>query len=158
MENIERIPAPVRRARTMWAVAIGAGIFETVLVVASGQAGAGAAAGVAVRVAVFAAAALAVAQMAAGRQWARVALAVGLGVFGLLSLVADPLLWLAEGGSPLAVIRESGPVDLLFGASRAVHVTAVLAACALMFQPAANRYFRTRRAARRRETVGTYAR
>ncbi|MFI5914271.1 hypothetical protein [Dactylosporangium sp. NPDC051541] len=145
MENIERIPVPVRRARTMWAVAIGAGIFETVLVVAGGRAGDGAVAGVAVRVAVFAAAAFAVARMAAGRPWARIALAVGLGVVGLLSLVVDPLLWLADGGSPVAVIRESGPVDLLFGASRVVHVAAVLAACVLMFRPAANRYFKARR-------------
>ncbi|GAA2354627.1 hypothetical protein [Dactylosporangium salmoneum] len=145
MRSVERVPVAVRAARTMWFVAIGAGVFETVLVVASGRAGGDAVAGVTVRVAVFAAAAFVVLRMSAGRRWARLALAVGLGVLGLLSLVVDPVLWLAHGNSLTALIRESGPVDLLFGASRAVHVAAVLSACLLMFLPSANRYFRTRR-------------
>ncbi|WP_411079534.1 hypothetical protein [Streptomyces sp. cmx-18-6] len=39
-------------------------------------------------------------------------------------------------------------MDLVFGASRVVHVVAVLAAVVLMFLPAVNSYFRLRRAAR----------
>ncbi|MET7403479.1 hypothetical protein ABZS66_59410 [Dactylosporangium sp. NPDC005572] len=128
----------------MWFIAVGAGVFETVLVVASGRAGADAVAGVTVRVIVFAAAVLVALQMAAGRRWARLALTVALGVLGTLSLTVDPLLWLAHGNSLSALIRESGVVDLLFGASRVVHVAAVLGGCVLMFVPSANRYFRTR--------------
>ncbi|MER7279199.1 hypothetical protein ABT369_32655 [Dactylosporangium sp. NPDC000244] len=150
MRDIERSPAAVRHARTLWFVAIGAGVFETVLVVASGRAGTDALAGVTVRVLVFAAAALAVLRMAAGRRWARLALAIGLGVFGTLSLTVDPVLWLAQGHALGAVIRESGPVDLLFGASRVVHVAAVLGACALMFTPPASAWFRATAAPVRR--------
>ena len=70
------------------------------------------------------------------------ALAVGLGIFGLLSLTVDPVIWLAHGNSLTHVIQQSGTVDLLFGGSRVVHVVAVLAGCVLMFVPSANAYFR----------------
>jgi hypothetical protein len=55
--------------------------------------------GVAIRLPVFTAAVYLVAQLRLGKHWARVALAVGLGGIGILSLVIGPLTWLAEGGS-----------------------------------------------------------
>jgi hypothetical protein len=142
MRTDTRAPAAVRAAFVMWLVAVGAGVFETVLVVASGQAGGGAAVGVTVRVAVFVAAVLVAVRMRAGRRWARLTLAVGLGVLGTLSLAVDPLLWLLDGNSLSGVLAESGAIDLAFGASRVLHVVAVLAGCVLMFVPSANRYFR----------------
>ncbi|WP_433043406.1 hypothetical protein [Dactylosporangium sp. CS-033363] len=142
MRSIVEVPGAVRQARTLWFVAVGAGVFETVLVVASGRAGDGAVAGVALRAVVFGAALFTTLRMYRGQRWARLALAVGLGVLGTLSIVVDPLLWLAGGNSLTAVIRDSGGVDLLFGASRVLHVAAVLSACALMFTPKANAYFR----------------
>jgi hypothetical protein len=147
MRTDTRAPAAVGAAFVMWLVAVGAGIFETVLVVASGQAGDGAAVGLTARTAVFLAAVLVALRMRAGRQWARLTLAVGLGVLGTLSLVVDPLRWLLDGNSLSHVLAESGPVDLAFGTSRVVHVVAVLSGCVLMFVPAANRYFRRRVAA-----------
>jgi hypothetical protein len=88
-------------AYVLWVVAVGAGVFETVLAVgrllARGHgAGPAIAAGLAIRLPVFAA----------------------------------------------------GPVDLLFGASRTVHVGCVLGAVVLMFLPAANAWFRAQRRAR----------
>ncbi|GIF50711.1 hypothetical protein DFJ67_1877 [Asanoa ferruginea] len=142
MRTDTRAPAAVGAAFVMWLVAVGAGVFETILVVASGEAGGGAAVGVTVRVAVFLAAILVALRMRAGRRWARLTLAVGLGVLGTLSLVVDPLLWLLDGNSLSAVLAESGPADLAFGTSRVLHVAAVLTACVLMFLPSSNRYFR----------------
>ncbi|GGK28973.1 hypothetical protein GCM10010124_22180 [Pilimelia terevasa] len=147
MRGAESVPGAVRGARAMWLVAIGAGVCETVLIVASGQAGGDAAAGVAVRAAVFAAAVLVVLRMAAGRRWARWLLTVALGVLGTLSLTVEPVRWLARGNSITELVRQAGAVDLLFGGSRVVHVVAVLGGCVLMFVPSANRYFRTRRTA-----------
>jgi hypothetical protein len=37
-----------------------------------------------------------------GRNWARLTLAVGLGIFGTLSLVVEPVRWLLDGGSAAA--------------------------------------------------------
>jgi hypothetical protein len=139
-----RVPAAVRAAFVLWLVAVGAGVFETVLVVASGKAGGGAAVGVAVRTAVFVAAVLVAFQMRAGRRWARWVLAVGLGVLGTLSLVVDPVRWLLDGNSLTDLVSGASAVDLAFGISRGVHVAAVLAACVLMFVPSAHAYFRDR--------------
>lgn len=144
MQTAGRVPVAVRKARMMWLVAIGAGVFETVLMVASGRAAEGAVIGVAVRVVVFAAAVLVVLRMFLGQRWARWVLTGTLGVLGTLSLTVDPLLWLAEGNSINELLRNSGAVDLLFGGSRVVHVVAVLSGCVLMFVPSANAYFRTR--------------
>ncbi|HWS37949.1 MAG TPA: hypothetical protein VN408_35105 [Actinoplanes sp.] len=142
----QQVPGPVRGARALWFAAIGAGVFETALVVAAGRVEDGAVTGVAVRAVVFVAAALVVQRMVAGRGgWARWALLLTLGVLGTLSMVVSPLLWVARGGLPVAVIQESGVVDLLFGLSRVVHVTAVIGACILMFTPAAGEHFRDRR-------------
>lgn len=128
----------------MWLVAVGAGVFETILVVGSGQAGDGAAVGVVVRTAVFVAAILVAFQMRAGRRWARWALTIGLGLLGTLSLVVDPVRWLLDGNSLGDLLAGASAVDLTFGISRGIHVAAVLAGCVLMFVPAANAFFRDR--------------
>jgi hypothetical protein len=126
----------------MWLVAIGAGVFETILVVVSGRAGNDAAAGVAVRAIAFAAAIVVALQMFSGRGWARLTLTVALGIVGTLSLILDPVIWLAHGNSLTHLIAQAGIIDLVFGGSRVVHVAAVLAGCVLMFVPSADAYFR----------------
>ena len=65
-------------------------------------------------------------------------------MLGTLSLVVDPVRWLLDGNSLPSLVAGASAVDLTFGISRGVHVAAVLAGCALMFVPAANRYFRAR--------------
>ncbi|MFB9236499.1 hypothetical protein ACFFWC_13210 [Plantactinospora siamensis] len=136
------IPGTVRAAFIVWLVAVAAGVFETVLVVGSGRAGDGAGAGVAVRAAIFVAATLVALKMRTGRRWARLTLAVGLGVLGTLSLIVGPLLWLIHGHSLTPLLAHATALDLTFGSSRVVHVAAVLAGCVLMFVPSANAYFR----------------
>ncbi|WP_405977877.1 hypothetical protein [Streptomyces sp. NBC_00158] len=144
-------PAPVRTAHVLWLTAVAAGAFETVLAVgrmaADGTGSAGEiGTGLAVRLTVFTLAVLCARRMRDGARWARVTLAVGLGVLGTASMVVPPLGHLADGGSVADALSRAGALDLVFGASRAVHVAAVLVAVALMFRPAANAYFR--RAAR----------
>ena len=148
-----RPPGPVRAAYWLWAVAVGAGVFETVLAVgrllARGHGAAPAiAAGLAIRLPVFAAAFYAAGRMREGHRWARIALAVGLGVLGTASLVVGPIQAIAHGHTLTSAVTASGPVDLLFGASRTVHLACVLGAVALMFLPAANSWFREHRRGR----------
>ncbi|MFJ8578331.1 hypothetical protein [Micromonospora sp. NPDC093277] len=137
----------------MWLVAIGAGVFETILVVLSGRAGNGAAAGVVVRTAVFVAATVVALRMFSGRGWARLALVVALGIGGTLSLAVGPVMWLANGNSLTHLIAQAGIIDLVFGGSRIVHVAAVLTGCVLMFVPSADAYFRAQ--AHRRVRAGS---
>ncbi|MGW6707499.1 hypothetical protein ACWGDE_21780 [Streptomyces sp. NPDC054956] len=99
--------------------------------------------GLAVRLSVFAAAVLISTRMRAGARWARITLALGLGVLGTASMVLQPIGYLLDGGSLSAAASRAGALDWVFGASRAVHVGAVLTAVFLMFRPSSNAYFRT---------------
>ncbi|MFE7599506.1 hypothetical protein [Streptomyces sp. NPDC057494] len=148
-------PAVVRGALALWVTAVAAGVFETALAIAkmvgdgSGSAGE-IAIGLAIRLPVFTAALLIAVQMHRGRHWARMTLALGLGVAGTASMVTQPIRALTQGHSLGTAFREAGAMDLAFGASRTLHVAAVLGAVVLMFLPAANAYFRARRGDLRR--------
>jgi hypothetical protein len=152
------IPTQLQASYWLWLLAVAAGVFETVLVVVDatdGEVGSAnqVAVGVAVRLLVFTGLVYLAAQLRQGRNWARVALAVLYGGFGTLSLVIGPVTWLAEGGSLADAVAAADPGSVLFAASRAVHLGAVIAALVLMFHPAANAYLRaTTRAAARRGT------
>ncbi|MGW7074300.1 hypothetical protein [Streptomyces sp. NPDC054866] len=144
-------PPHVRAAFALWITAVVAGFFETVLVVggllSGGDTSAGeVAGGVLLRMTVFSAAVLVAVQLRRGRNWARLTLAVGLGVLGTLSLVSEPLRWLAGGHTLGDAFRDLKAVDVLFGASRVLHLSAVLGAMVLMFRPTANAWFRARSA------------
>lgn len=142
MRNFREAPATVRVAFVSWLAAVGAGVLETLLVVIGSDVRAGLVTGLAIRAVVFVTAVVVAWQMLAGRRWARLALAAGLGVVGLSSLVADPVTWLAEGNSVATLLADSTAVDLLFGAVRSIHIVAVLSATALMFTPPSNAWFR----------------
>ena len=138
------VPGAVQTAFLLWLVAVGAGVAETIVrVVDSLAAGAGAGAGgVLIRVVVYAAVVYVATRMRSGKRWARDTLAIALGVVGTLSLVIDPISWLAAGNSLREVYAEA---DLLFAfvaPIRVVHLAAVIGALVYMYRPAANRYFR----------------
>ncbi|QEV21250.1 hypothetical protein [Streptomyces alboniger] len=140
-------PAPIRAAFALWLTAVAAGVFETVLAVigevADGDASTGdLAGGLALRVAVYSAAVLVAVRMRRGGNWARLTLAGVLGVFGTLSLVVEPARRLADGHPVGEAFRDLDAVDVLFGGSRLLHLTAVLTAVFLMFRPAANAWFK----------------
>jgi hypothetical protein len=60
-------------------------------------------------------------------------------------------------GSPTAFLVTADAPTLLILVVRLVHLGAVLLAVVAMFQPAANRFFRSARAARKREVQATNA-
>ena len=143
------LPASLQQAVTLWLLAIGAGVFETILVVANviwGDStmanGEGLNAVVAVRLAIFVAMTLVALQVRRGKNWARWSIGILLGVFGLLSLVIQPVSWLMEGhavGEALASLTLASGAFML---SRAVHMVTVVAATVLMFVPTSNNFFR----------------
>ncbi|MGW6498414.1 hypothetical protein [Nonomuraea angiospora] len=141
-------PPVVQTAAMLWLVAVAFGALETVLVV-SEQLYTGASTlaellpQVAIRLAVFAGAAFLALRLKAGANWARLTLAVTLGVFGTLSLVIGPVQWLLAGGSIAEAVAGADAMGLIFAGSRILHVVAVLGAVTLMFQPRANAYFRS---------------
>jgi hypothetical protein len=127
--------------------AIGAGVFEAVLMATSlisddVASAAEVSAGVTVRAAAFFMAAFLAVRMRRGRNWARLALVLLLGVLGTLSLVIGSIQWLLAGNSISAAVTDLGATGALFAASRAIHLAAVLGAVVSMFRPTANGYFR----------------
>jgi hypothetical protein len=139
------VPGEVQAAFLLWLVAVGAGVVETIIrVVHSSVVGSDSASGVVIRVIVYAVVVYVAAQMRLGKRWARLILAVVLGGIGTLSLVIDPISWLAAGNSLREVFAEADLLFFLIAPVRIVHLAAVIAALVFMFLPAANRYFRKR--------------
>lgn len=139
----------VRSAGAAWVAAVLAGAVEaTGMAVAwtlgdlPGVSGGSLAVGLGVRAAVYTIVLLVVARFWRGRNWARITLALGLGVVGMLSLVMEPISWLAEGHSVADALAAADLSLALVIAIRALHVAAVVVGCVLMFRPASNRYFR----------------
>ncbi|MFG6198504.1 hypothetical protein [Nonomuraea sp. JJY05] len=141
-------PPVVHTAAMLWLVAVAFGALETVLVVSEQlftdpSTVAGLLPQVGIRLAVFAGAVFLALRLKAGANWARLTLAVTLGVFGTLSLVIGPVQWLLAGGSIGEAVAGADAMGLVFAGSRILHVVAVLGAVTLMFQPRANAYFRS---------------
>jgi hypothetical protein len=154
-------PRDVRASFVLWLAAIAAGVFETILVVIEVVSGhlalstGGVVVGVSIRLLVFTTVVYVASRMLGGKNWARITLAIVLGVFGTLSIIIGPVSWLAAGHSVGAFLAGADLMLLLFASSRVVHLIAVFAAVVLMFRPAANDYFRATRSARRQAPGGT---
>ncbi|MBF8189300.1 hypothetical protein ITP53_26915 [Nonomuraea sp. K274] len=141
-------PPVVHSAVMLWLSAVAFGAFEAVLMIgrelsADAAALAGLLPGAGFRLAVFAGAVFLALRMRRGANWARLTLAAGLGVFGTLSLVIEPVRWLLDGGSIGAAVAGAQALDWVFASSRILHLAAVLGAVTLMFQPRANTWFRS---------------
>jgi hypothetical protein len=156
------VPKEVQASFLLWLTAVAAGALETIiriidaLLVGSASVGGGEAdligaiSGVVIRVIVYTLVVYMITRMRLGKRWARLTLAVLLGVIGTLSLVIDPISWLAGGHSPSDIFTEANLLFFLIAPIRTVHLAAVIAALVFMFLPAANTYFRSSRYARRR--------
>ena len=159
------VPKEVQASFLLWLSAVAAGVLETIIRVidalamglASGTGGeadlTGLISGVVIRVIVYTLVVYIITRMRLGKSWARLTLAVLLGVIGTLSLVIDPISWLAEGNSLREVFTEANLLFFLIAPIRTVHLAAVIVALVLMFLPAANTYFRVARSARRRTSA-----
>jgi hypothetical protein len=148
------VPKEVQASFLLWLTAVTAGVLETIIRVidalalgwASGSGGqtdvTGVISGVVIRVIVYTLVVYIITRMRLGKRWARLTLAVLLGVIGTLSLVIDPISWLAGGNSLREVFTEADLLFFLIAPIRTVHLAAVIAALVLMFLPAANTYYR----------------
>jgi hypothetical protein len=142
------VPKEVQVSFLLWLTAVAAGVLETIirvidsLSVGSSSGGEAVVTGVAIRVVVYTVVVYIIVQMRLGKRWARLTLAVLLGMIGTLSLVIDPISWLAGGNSLREVFTQADLLFVLIAPIRVVHLAAVIAALALMFLPAANTYFR----------------
>ena len=153
------VPKEVQASFLLWLTAVAAGVLETIIRIieamgwASGSGGetdvTGVISGVVIRVIVYTLVVYIITRMRLGKRWARLTLAVLLGVVGTLSLVIDPISWLAGGNSLGEVFTEANLLFFLIAPIRTIHLAAVIAALVLMFLPAANTYFRVARSARR---------
>jgi hypothetical protein len=155
------VPKEVQASFLLWLSAVAAGVLETIIRVidafamgwASGSGGemdvTGAISNVVIRVIVYTLVVYIITRMRLGKSWARLTLAVLLGGIGTISLVIDPISWLAGGNSLSEVFMEANVLFFLIAPIRSVHLAAVIAALALMFLPDANTYFRTSRSVRR---------
>jgi hypothetical protein len=156
------VPKEVQASFLLWLTAVAAGVLETIIRVihalpmgaASGSGGeadvTGEISNVVIRVIVYTLVVYIITRMRLGKRWARLTLAVLLGVIGTLSLVIDPISWLAGGNSLREVFTEVDLLFVLIAPIRAVHLAAVIAALVFMFLPAANTYFRGARSVTRR--------
>jgi hypothetical protein len=145
------VPKEVQASFLLWLTAVAAGVLETIIrviyssFVSSGSGGEAAVTGVVIRAIVYIVAVYVIAQMRLGKRWARLALTILLGGIGTLSLVIDPISWLAAGNSLSEVFTEADLLFFIIAPIRTVHLAAVLAALVFMFLPAANTYFRAQR-------------
>jgi hypothetical protein len=141
------LPREVQASFLLWLTAVAAGVIETIIRVNyslfwSYGGGEADVTGVAIRVIVYTVMIYIIAQMRLGKTWARTTLAVLLGGIGTLSLVIDPILWLAGGNALREVFVQANLLFYMVAPIRAVHLAAVIAALVFMFLPAANTYFR----------------
>ncbi len=143
------VPKEVQASFLLWLTAIAAGVVETVIrVIDSFSAGPGSGeeadiTGVAIRVIIYTVVVYIIFQMRLGKRWARLTLAALLGGIGTLSLVIDPISWLAGGNSLREVFTQADLLFFMIAPIRAVHLAAVIAALVFMFLPSANTYFRS---------------
>jgi hypothetical protein len=155
------VPKEVQASFLLWLTAVAAGVLETIIRIidalalgwASGSGGetdvTGVISNVVIRVIVYTLVVYIITRMRLGKRWARLTLAVLLGVIGTLSLVIDPISWLAGGNSLSEVFTQADLLFFLIAPIRTVHLVAVLAALVLMFLPSANTYFRGSRSVTR---------
>jgi hypothetical protein len=137
-------PLAVRGATTLWLAAVGAGVAESVLgvvgAIADGSPVVGLLVQIAFRVIVYGGLFVVIDRyFRHGVGWSRWLLTVLLGTVGIATLVVGPIGWFLRDGD-FGTLDLSGSF-IAFGAIRLVHITAVVTAILLSFQPDANRWF-----------------
>lgn len=138
------VPRPVVWSARGWLIAVAAGVLETVIQALTSE-DYNVAVQLTVRSVVYVLATVVSLQLRRGNGWARIVLTVVLGGLGLFSLLVEPVSWFVAGGAPGAFVGAADAPTLAVILLRTAHVVAVLIALVLMYRPAANRYFRSRR-------------
>ncbi|MFD4368906.1 hypothetical protein [Rhodococcus sp. NPDC058521] len=135
-------PASVDRAYWLLALALSAGVVETIAHVSTALQEpdvnlSSVGLQVLVRLSVYAAVLVVMGRLRAGEGWARIVLVVGLGTAGIASLVSEPLTWMLSGNS----LPELTLYSAVILTARTVHLLAVITAIALMLTPSSGRFF-----------------
>jgi hypothetical protein len=143
----KKVPGEVQMAFLLFLTAVGAGVLETIvrIIESLSTSSGGVGVGLVVRVLIYSMVVYVVTQMRRGKGWARLTLTVLLGGLGTLSLVIDPIMWLAAGNSPLDTFTQADLLFAIVAPIRVVHLAALFGALVFMFLPAANDYFRSAR-------------
>jgi hypothetical protein len=140
------LPRAVRFSLTLWWLAIGMALVEFVapVLLTSEPAASFRGRGVelATRGTAFGLLFLLSLQMARGSNWARVALTLLFGALGSLSLVIEPIGWIAAGGDVTAYLADADAAGWVEIAARLAHLLCVLVATSLMYAPESRSYFR----------------
>lgn len=100
--------------------------------------------GLGLRIAIYLLVLFVAARMTRGDRWARLLITVGIGVFGLLSLIIEPLAAAMSANEFRDLFRDAAPAASLLATLRTVHVLAVLIAIPALYTRPARRYFRGR--------------
>jgi len=141
-----RPPAAARGATALWAVAVGSGIVETLLVVVplatAGEMETGLWVDLGLRMFVYGVATLLVVAYRRRRRGARAGLTVLLSGVGLASMVVPAVAALAGGADLVDAVGSGGTLAPAFAAVRVVHVAAVVAATVAMYLPGASSWYR----------------
>ncbi|MBF6229018.1 hypothetical protein IU470_28495 [Nocardia abscessus] len=140
-------PRAVRVAFTALVVALLAGAVEAVARAAlafSESDPANLAAGLGARAAIYLLVLAVAVRLTYGDRWARLLITVGIGVFGLLSLIVEPLAAAMSAGELRDLFQDATAASLLLAALRTVHVIAVLIAIPALYTRTARGYFRKR--------------
>ena len=137
-------PLTARWATSLWLVAVGAGVAETVVQVVQAHGDGGSmsllAGQLAVRAVIYGALFVVIDRyFRRGVPWSRYLLAGLLGTVGVASLVSEPIGWLIHSGDLSTV--DWSVTFVTVGALRWVHLTAVLTALALTLHPQTARWF-----------------
>ncbi|GAA1292813.1 hypothetical protein GCM10009609_71960 [Pseudonocardia aurantiaca] len=135
-------PPPVHASVRLWLAAIAAGAVEALVWLLLPEPPTLAQLGV--RFAIYTGLTVLVLALYTGRNAVRWAVAALLGGIGTLSLVVEPVSWLAAGGDPVAFLTAADGPTLVVSALRVLHIAAVLTALTLMFRPESARFFRRR--------------
>jgi hypothetical protein len=137
-------PRAVRVAFVALTVAVLAGATEAIARAFPGTDTASSATGLGVRTAIYVLVLAVAVRMTYGDRWARLLITVGIGGFGLLSLIIEPLAAAMSANELRDLFRDAGPASLLLAALRTVHVFAVLVAVPALYTRPARHYFRKR--------------
>ncbi|MEV6324430.1 hypothetical protein AB0M45_25060 [Nocardia sp. NPDC051787] len=81
-------------------------------------------------------------RMTHGDRWARLLITVGIGVFGLLSLISEPLAAAMSAKELRDLFTDVTAVSVSLGVFRAAHIAAVLIAVPALYTRSARRWFR----------------
>ncbi|MGY1865178.1 MULTISPECIES: hypothetical protein [Nocardia] len=140
-------PRAVRAAFIALVVALLAGAAEGVVraVLAFPESDpASLAAGLGTRAAIYLLVLAVAVRLTYGDRWARLLITVGIGVFGLLSLIIEPLAAAMSAGELRDLFLDASAASLLLAALRTAHVIAVLIAIPALYTSTARRHFRKR--------------